>query len=205
MRRRPAVHTASSVRFRSRPTIVTARSVPARARPVRRTAGCRAGGLTSSHFPFGLLEGLERPGDLFRDLGPNWYASIMGIVAVAARASRSEFPDCTCSRRPCGRWPAPVEHGVTVRADWPEIVGRVDLIVRFKRPPANYHRPNGRTGGLSSGCTYGCEMTCRTVPGRSCRAEPSAMGYGPGVGRTATAPASSSRLSSAPYVAAHDH
>jgi hypothetical protein len=25
-----------------------------------------------------------------------------------------------------------VEHGVTVRADWPEIVGRVDLIVRFK-------------------------------------------------------------------------
>jgi hypothetical protein len=56
----------------------------------------------------------------------------MGIVAVAARASRSEFPGCTCSRRTCGRWPAQVEHGVTVRADWPEIVGRVDLIVRFK-------------------------------------------------------------------------
>jgi Voltage-dependent anion channel len=37
-------------------------------------------------LPFGLLEELDRPGDMFRDLGPNWYASIMGtgIVAVAA-------------------------------------------------------------------------------------------------------------------------
>lgn len=33
-----------------------------------------------------LLRDLERPGDVFRDLGPNWYASVMGtgIVAIAA-------------------------------------------------------------------------------------------------------------------------
>jgi tellurite resistance protein TehA-like permease len=35
--------------------------------------------------PFGLLKELERPGDVFRDIGPNWYASVMGtgIVAIA--------------------------------------------------------------------------------------------------------------------------
>jgi C4-dicarboxylate transporter/malic acid transport protein len=40
----------------------------------------------SRHRPFGLLKELERPGDMFRDLGPNWYATVMGtgIVAVAA-------------------------------------------------------------------------------------------------------------------------
>ena len=40
----------------------------------------------SQHRPFGLLKDLERPGDMFRDLGPNWYATVMGtgIVAVAA-------------------------------------------------------------------------------------------------------------------------
>jgi C4-dicarboxylate transporter/malic acid transport protein len=37
------------------------------------------------HLPFGLLKELDRPGHVFRDLGPNWYASIMGtgIVAIA--------------------------------------------------------------------------------------------------------------------------
>ena len=42
--------------------------------------------LTSHHLPFGFLRELERPGDLVRDLGPNWYASIMGtgIVAIAS-------------------------------------------------------------------------------------------------------------------------
>jgi C4-dicarboxylate transporter/malic acid transport protein len=36
--------------------------------------------------PFGILECLERPGYVFRDLGPNWFASVMGtgIVAIAA-------------------------------------------------------------------------------------------------------------------------
>jgi tellurite resistance protein TehA-like permease len=35
---------------------------------------------------FGMLKDLERPGDVFRDLGPNWFASVMGtgIVAIAA-------------------------------------------------------------------------------------------------------------------------
>jgi C4-dicarboxylate transporter/malic acid transport protein len=36
-------------------------------------------------LPFGLLKELDHPLDVFRDLGPNWYASIMGtgIVAIA--------------------------------------------------------------------------------------------------------------------------
>jgi C4-dicarboxylate transporter/malic acid transport protein len=36
--------------------------------------------------PSWLLPDLERPGDVFRDLGPNWFASVMGtgIVAIAA-------------------------------------------------------------------------------------------------------------------------
>jgi C4-dicarboxylate transporter/malic acid transport protein len=35
--------------------------------------------------PFGLFKELERPGDVFRDLGPNWFATVMGtgIVAIA--------------------------------------------------------------------------------------------------------------------------
>src|ERR1700748_3316399 len=38
------------------------------------------------HNSFGILKDLERPGDVFRDLGPNWFASVMGtgIVAIAA-------------------------------------------------------------------------------------------------------------------------
>jgi C4-dicarboxylate transporter/malic acid transport protein len=42
--------------------------------------------LPSRRRPFGILKDLDHPGDVFRDLGPNWYASIMGtgIVAVAA-------------------------------------------------------------------------------------------------------------------------
>ena len=38
---------------------------------------------TSHHAPFGLLKELERPGDFVRDLGPNWYAAIMGTGIVA--------------------------------------------------------------------------------------------------------------------------
>ncbi len=50
-----------------------------------RARGRSAAELTWHHPPFGLLKDLERPGDFFRELGPNWYASIMGtgIVAVA--------------------------------------------------------------------------------------------------------------------------
>jgi C4-dicarboxylate transporter/malic acid transport protein len=38
------------------------------------------------HKSFGILQDLERPGQVFRDLGPNWFASVMGtgIVAIAA-------------------------------------------------------------------------------------------------------------------------
>jgi tellurite resistance protein TehA-like permease len=47
--------------------------------------GQGAAELPSRHPPFGLLRELERPGDFVRDLGPNWYASVMGtgIVAIA--------------------------------------------------------------------------------------------------------------------------
>ena len=43
-------------------------------------------GTRSKHKSFGLLKDLERPGDVFRDIGPNWFASVMGtgIVAIAA-------------------------------------------------------------------------------------------------------------------------
>jgi C4-dicarboxylate transporter/malic acid transport protein len=40
----------------------------------------------SRRRPFGILKDLERPGDVFRHIGPNWFAAVMGtgIVAVAA-------------------------------------------------------------------------------------------------------------------------
>jgi C4-dicarboxylate transporter/malic acid transport protein len=37
--------------------------------------------------PFGLFKELERPGDVFRDLGPNWFASVMGTGIVANAAA----------------------------------------------------------------------------------------------------------------------
>jgi C4-dicarboxylate transporter/malic acid transport protein len=40
------------------------------------------------HLPFGLLKELDRPGHVFRDLGPNWYASIMGTGIVAVAGAR---------------------------------------------------------------------------------------------------------------------
>ena len=43
---------------------------------------------------FGLLQDLERPLHLFANLGPNWFASIMGtgIVANAAASLPLQFP-----------------------------------------------------------------------------------------------------------------
>jgi C4-dicarboxylate transporter/malic acid transport protein len=38
---------------------------------------------TQRHVPFGLLKELKRPEDVFRDLGPNWFASVMGTGIVA--------------------------------------------------------------------------------------------------------------------------
>jgi C4-dicarboxylate transporter/malic acid transport protein len=47
-----------------------------------------------NRLPFGLLKELERPGQLFRDLGPNWFASVMGtgIVAIAAQTLPFRLP-----------------------------------------------------------------------------------------------------------------
>jgi C4-dicarboxylate transporter/malic acid transport protein len=44
-----------------------------------------AGTVARPHHPgpFGLLKELDRPGDVFRDLGPNWFAAIMGTGIVA--------------------------------------------------------------------------------------------------------------------------
>ena len=41
-----------------------------------------------------MLKDLERPGDVFRDLGPNWFASVMGtgIVAIAAATLPFKVP-----------------------------------------------------------------------------------------------------------------
>ena len=52
--------------------------------------GQSAAELPSHHPPFGLLKELERPGNIVRELGPNWYASVMGtgIVAIAG----ADFP-----------------------------------------------------------------------------------------------------------------
>ena len=43
---------------------------------------------------YGLLQDLERPSQVFSNLTPNWYASIMGtgIVAVAAATLHYQFP-----------------------------------------------------------------------------------------------------------------
>ena len=51
-------------------------------------------GPADHHRPFGLLKELERPGDVFRDLGPNWFAAVMGtgIVAIAAAVLPLRLP-----------------------------------------------------------------------------------------------------------------
>src|ERR1700683_1973055 len=50
--------------------------------------------VASRHVPFGLLNELERPEHLFRDLGPNWFAAVMGtgIVAIAAASLPLSMP-----------------------------------------------------------------------------------------------------------------
>jgi C4-dicarboxylate transporter/malic acid transport protein len=40
------------------------------------------------HLPFGLLKELDRPGHVFRDIGPNWYSAIMGTGIVAIAGAR---------------------------------------------------------------------------------------------------------------------
>src|SRR5206468_10360203 len=46
-------------------------------------AGADTVGRAYERRPFGLFKDLERPGDLFRDLGPNWFAAVMGTGIVA--------------------------------------------------------------------------------------------------------------------------
>jgi len=57
-------------------------------------AGKQLAAPESRHAPFGILKDLERPGDVFRDLGPNWFAAIMGtgIVAIAAATLPFRMP-----------------------------------------------------------------------------------------------------------------
>jgi C4-dicarboxylate transporter/malic acid transport protein len=51
--------------------------------PIDRPAELPASGEAGRRAPFGLLRELGRPADAFRDLGPNWYAAIMGTGIVA--------------------------------------------------------------------------------------------------------------------------
>lgn len=67
--------------------------------PEAETAAPAETGAPASHaatvrLPWGLLRELEHPAHLFRNLGPNWYASIMGtgIVANAAATLPVQFP-----------------------------------------------------------------------------------------------------------------
>ena len=46
-------------------------------------AGAGTVGMAGNRTPFVLFKNLERPGDVFRDLGPNWFASVMGTGIVA--------------------------------------------------------------------------------------------------------------------------
>ena len=50
-------------------------------------AGAGTVGRADHRGPFGLLKDLERPGDVFRDIGPNWFASVMGTGIVANAAA----------------------------------------------------------------------------------------------------------------------
>jgi C4-dicarboxylate transporter/malic acid transport protein len=57
-------------------------------------AGAGTVGVAGNHTPFGLFKNLERPGDVFRDLGPNWFAAVMGtgIVANASAVLPLQLP-----------------------------------------------------------------------------------------------------------------
>ncbi len=65
--------------------------------PVQQRAPAGHGGFTAGRSVFtrwGLFTDLERPGQIFANITPNWYASIMGtgIVAVAAASLPDQFP-----------------------------------------------------------------------------------------------------------------
>ena len=45
----------------------------------------------SRHRPLRMMKDLQRPGHVFRDLGPNWFASVMGTGIVANAAATLPF------------------------------------------------------------------------------------------------------------------
>ena len=49
--------------------------------------GHGARGPRSRRVPFGFGRELDRPSDAFRDLGPNWFAAVMGTGIVANAAA----------------------------------------------------------------------------------------------------------------------
>jgi C4-dicarboxylate transporter/malic acid transport protein len=55
-------------------------------------AGAGTVGMAGNRAPFGLFKNLERPGDIFRDLGPNWFASVMGTGIVANASAVLPLP-----------------------------------------------------------------------------------------------------------------
>jgi hypothetical protein len=87
------------------------------------------GAVVSRRLPFGLLKDLERPRDLFRDLGPNWYATVMGTgPALTPRGGlRSSCTSCC--------WPPGVT--VAIRTAHGAATGRLF------RPAAPAPRPAG--------------------------------------------------------------
>src|ERR1700747_22110 len=58
---------------------------------VRQDAPDGTPALHTRHKSFGLLKDLDRPGHGFRDLGPNWFASVMGTRSVAIAAATLPF------------------------------------------------------------------------------------------------------------------
>ncbi len=55
-------------------------------------AGAGAVEMAGNNTPFGLFKNLERPGDVFRDLGPNWFAAVMGTGIVASASAVLPLP-----------------------------------------------------------------------------------------------------------------
>ena len=55
-------------------------------------AGAGTVGMAGNRAPFGLFKNLERPGDIFRDLGPNWFAAVMGTGIVANASAVLPLP-----------------------------------------------------------------------------------------------------------------
>jgi hypothetical protein len=72
-------------------------------------AGAGTVGRTDERRPFGLFKDLDWPGDVFRDLGPNWFTSVMGtgIVANAAAVLPLQVPGLCGFATAVWGWPRP--------------------------------------------------------------------------------------------------